>query len=88
MPDAAKSGLIFLSIGFVLYLAWRNELAKYIAFATTGAGGVSGAVSATSAQIAKTQSDLNNAASQPANQSFFDQYNLSTAASALYGAGN
>jgi hypothetical protein len=39
MPDAAKSGIIFLAVGFVMYLAWRQELGKYIGFATSGQAG-------------------------------------------------
>jgi len=34
MPDAAKTGVIFLVLGFAVYLAWKNDLAAYLSFAT------------------------------------------------------
>ena len=36
MPDAAKTGMIFLVLGFFVYLAYKNELGTYGKFATTG----------------------------------------------------
>jgi len=37
MPDAAKTGVIFLVLGFAVYLAWKDQLAAYLSFATKSA---------------------------------------------------
>jgi hypothetical protein len=85
MSDVARDGVIFLSVGFLGYLSWKDELKTYLAFATSGALPSFGSTIA--AATAPEQSDLDAAQANPAT-TFAQQLGLYDAQSALYGGGN
>jgi hypothetical protein len=61
MPNAAKTGIIFLVLGFVVYLAWQNDLETYLAFATKSASSGASAGGVVSSAVSAAQSAVNTA---------------------------
>lgn len=61
MGDASRTAVIFITFGFIIYLAWKNELTLYGGFATSGSLPKSG--SSTTTTTGQNNSSGNNSSS-------------------------